>query len=205
MNNSIVPVENQDVFDKISAYYLHDKPLSVKEKEIAERLELVFSLFLVHRNKKITVTKLLKLQAAKNAPISIAQAYRDLTAAERVFTPIRSYGKETLRLTVIESALSDIKRIERLMNSNTALSARDLSMLISQKDKAELRLMKVSGLDSDHPDMPDWSKIDPAPIVVEMPTEFKKIISKLTSKGVIDVAAFMESQADDAEIIEPND
>lgn len=199
MTDLILP-EGKDLFDNIEAYYLSDKKLSPKELEIAERLEVTFGLLQHHRNKKIVVSKMIALCKRQDKTLSVAQAYKDIVNAERIFVPIQQYSKEFLRLTIIESCLRDIKKLEDKMRRDQ-LSETAWAKLMDQKNKCEYRLIQASGLMDGSIDLPDFSKINPDPININVSEKFLEIMQQIANKGKVNVSEFMASNADDAEII----
>lgn len=183
--------------DRIEAYYLDNAILEAKDLEICQRLELVFSLYCHHRSKKETITKFLKLLEEKGKPISEVQAYRDLRTAEEIFTPLNKYQKEFLRLTIIQSALADIKRIEARMRS--AKSNSEFVALLQTKDKREQRIVEASGLAIDDPNLPDFSKLIPHVFKIELPPQTIRVIKSISQSGVVDLT---QIDFTDADIIE---
>lgn len=197
--NELYPTEGRDLFDNIEAYYLHDRRLAPKEQEIAERFELAFALLQQHRNKKVAVSKLIALTKKSGKSLSLAQAYKDMLAAERIFVPIQNYSKEFLRLTTIESCIRDIKKIEEKMkNAND----KDWQKFMELKNKAEYRLIQAAGLNDGSTELPDFSRIDPQPIQVNVSDQFLSLLQKLTDGGKVNVSDFMKQNSSEAEIID---
>jgi hypothetical protein len=189
-----------NLFDRIQAYYLSNEKLTPKEQEIAERWELAFALLSEHRNKKLAISKYLKILSTKEQSISIAQAYRDMNDCQRVFAPIQAYSKEFLRLMVIDSAIKDIKAAENKASEAGTIPEWNKAMAI--KDKAEQRLIKAAGLDDQHPDLPDFSQLEAPAIENHFPPELMSALTNLTNKGVVDITAFLQQNSEDAKIIE---
>jgi len=185
-----------ELFDKIEAYYLKDGVLSVKEKEIAERWELSFALLCEHRNKKVVVSKLIKVAEANGKKLSVAQAYRDLTASERIFTPLKKYSNEFLRLVLIESAIRDVKEAER--RSRKATTTKEWVSLMDIKNKAEYRIVQVSGLTESSALIPDFSKLNMEDFTINIPDDLKQMFMKVATSGRIDATEIMKATAEDA-------
>jgi hypothetical protein len=190
MSDLIPQSDHEDLFDRISGYYLSNVSLSPKDKEIAERWELAFALLLEHRNRKSAVAKLRAVWKQKTGkPLGQTQAYDDMKKAEKVFAPISMYSKDFLKLTIIESALRDIKQAER--RARQAITQKDWNLAMMVKDKAEKRVMRVAGIDSDSADIPDFSKLQPGDLNIEMPAELMNMMSKILKSGVVDATEFV--------------
>lgn len=182
-----------DRFDRIESYYLKKTPLSDKDKEIAQRLELVFALFLRSRSRHLAISKLIKIEEEKGNSLSKAQAYRDFRDAERLFAPIQQYTKEFIRLTSIESALRDIRSAEKKAAAAKTVSEWKICMEI--KNKAEYRIIQASGVTHADVNLPDFSKIQPADISINVSDEIKNLLIKVTSSGLIDASDFYKKHA----------
>jgi len=180
--NNLVPKDT--TFDRLEKYYLENGELSEKDLEICNRLELVFSIFCQTRSKKAAISKFIALQEAKGKGISVAQAYRDLSEAEKLFAPIRKFNKEFLRMTIIESAINDIKECSK--RARTA-SDKMWVAIMGVKDSAEKRIIEASGLKLDDPNLPDFSKLIPQTFNVGLSPEHIKMLEKITAAGVIDL------------------
>lgn len=189
-----------DTFDKIHAYYTNNTALSPKDLEIAERWELGFALMLEHRNKKVVISHLIRLQTKKGLKLSIAQAYRDLANAERIFAPIKKYSSEFLRLVLLESAFKDVKQAERW--ANKATSHKDWASAMDIKNKAEYRIIQVGGLNDVDANLPDFSKIQPAEFNINIPKEVEQLLLKVASAGSVDVTELIKDSAQDVEFEE---
>lgn len=171
--------------DRIEAYYLNNRVLSSKELELCERYEVIFSIYCNTRSKKETVSKFIKLQSSKEKPISVPQAYRDLKAAEEIFTPLRKYEKEFLRLTIIESCIADIKGIDLRLRKPKSTS--EYVALVALKDRLRQRISDVSGLENEDPNLPDFSKLEPHIFKISLPPQTMKFIKTLSKSSVVDL------------------
>lgn len=183
-----------DTFDKIEKYYRSSGGLLPKEKEICERWELSFALLSHHKNKKVAVSKYITALKSKGTEVSVATAYRDLANAERLFVPLKKYSKEFLRLILIESALRDIKKAEQL-----AAKTKDPKLwaeIMKTKDKAELRIIKASGLDVDDPNLPDFSKLQFSQINIDIDPSMKTMFQTLLKNGTVDVTQLFNTFTD---------
>jgi hypothetical protein len=198
------PIRKTNTLDRIEAFYRHGEVLTSYEQKRCKRLELAFSLFLHHRSRKVAVSKYLSLcqSDVEFEEISISQAYRDMSQSEKLFAPIHQYKKEFIRLTIVESAVKDIKAIEKKLGEKD-ISLKNWSDLMSLKNQVEKRLIDSTGLNLNDPDLPDFSAIKPPEYKVVIPEEVTKMIMNLSKSGVIDVSEMLKD-AEEAQII-PDD
>lgn len=176
--------ETDDTFGKIERYYHSTGTLTPKEKEICERWELVFALFLEHRNRKVTISKYIALQKTKGNEVSLAQAYRDLKAAEKLFTPMTNYSKEFLRLILIESALKDIKECDR--RARKSKTTREWTMIMQIKEKNAKIIIEAKGLNMNDGHLPDFSKLHMKSFEINVAPHVLNVFERLKG-GAIDV------------------
>lgn len=185
----------KELFDKVHNYYMQDYELQPKELEIAERWELAFALLCEHRQKKVAATYLIRICKKKGKGISIAQAYKDIQSAEKVFAPIKQYSREFLKLTIIESAVRDIKHAES--RARKASTTKDWATCMHVKDKAASRLILVSGINDDLADIPDFTKLEPHQYDIGIPDDLLLMLQKISGKGVIDATELINMAAHD--------
>jgi hypothetical protein len=195
-------LENTDnTFDRIEKYYQSSGKLSEKDKEICERWELAFSLFSAQKEKKVAITKYLKILSQKGINISIAQAHRDFSSAEKIFTPIAKYSKEFIRLVVIESAFRDMKRCESML-AKKDIDVKAWSEIMKVKDKAEKRIIEASGLTVNDPQLPDFSKLIPSTFNINVDPKALNMMKTFIAKGTVDITSVFQSMSTDTEIEE---
>lgn len=192
--------DEADLFDKIEQYYRGGAQLLPKEREQCERWELAFGLFLEHRTRKVAVSKFISLQKAKGNEISVSTAYRDFANAEKIFLPLQKYSKEFLRMTIIESALRDIRKADDF--SKRISDPKDWATIMDIKHKAEIRIVKAAGLELDDPNLPDFSKIQLSQININVDDRVKKLFDAMLNKGTVDVSEVMEKMSDDETILD---
>lgn len=197
MSESNVPAKRKDdLKDRIESYYLNEAKLSAEDKEICERIQLAYALLSHHKIKKVAITKYLSVLKSKGKEVSENTAYRDFNLAEDIFVPLQKYSKEFLRLMVIESAQKDIQRLESKM-----AKCNDDKLYISlmaQKDRCRETIVKAGGLMQNDANIPDFSKVQPVDIQVNISDRDMKILEKITKFGTMDLNDFVE----DAEILE---
>jgi len=178
-------IGSDDLFDKIEKYYRSSGKLSPKELEICERWELAFSILCAQRQKKLAIAKYLSVLHAKGTKLSHAQAFRDFDAAEKLFTPLKKYTKEFLRLVLIESAMRDVRAAEK-----KAAVTKDPKMwaeIMKVKDKAEKRIIEASGLNNEDPNMPDFSKLEPSTFNINVDPWTLNMFRKIVTRGSLDI------------------
>ena len=152
-----------------------------------------FALLSEHRSRKVAVNKLIAVCERKGNKISQAQAYRDISSAERIFAPLKQYSKEFLRLVIIESAIRDIKECDR--KSKKEISIKDWGILKGIKDKAESRIIEVSGLKDVDVETPDFGKLNPSEYNIVLPDGYSELFKKVIQKGVVDVTTIIQNQS----------
>jgi len=197
-------IKKYSQFEQIQLYYVNDGKLSDKEIEVSERWELAFSLLQKHKSKKVAVAKLIAVEKAKGKSLSVPQAYRDLRNAEELFVPLREYSKKLLRHVLVESATQDLKSIEKRMKGEvegekekTVVSDAQWIKLMEMKHKVELRLIELSGIADEHPDMPDFSKLEVNSYNIGVPQETIEMLQKVMQSGVVDASEFIKQNAVD--------
>src|SRR5690554_2568208 len=191
-------------FEQIELYYTNDGKLTDKEKAISERWELAFSLLQKHKSKKVAVTMLISLEEAKGNKLSVPQAYRDMRNAEELFVPLRKYSKDLLRHVLIESAVVDLKDIENRMKGiqdesdvKVVVSDTQWLKLMEMTHKVELRLIELSGIADEHPDMPDFAKLEAHQYNISIPEDTLNMLQKVMQSGVVDATEFLRQNAQD--------
>lgn len=182
---SDIELFKDDTYDRIEKYYLHQGELSGKDIEICERLELAFALLCQHKNRKSSISKYISVLAQKGSSLSESQAYRDFSISERIFTPLRKYNKEFVRLVIIESAMKDIKEAERKASKTNDVKL--WAEIMKIKDKAEKRMIAASGILNEDPNLPDFSKIQPSAFTINVDAKIQNIFNKMITKGTVDI------------------
>lgn len=198
MNQNLPARKTKDDFkDRVERYYLNEGKLSAEDKKICERIELAYAMLSHHKIKKLAVTKYLAVMKQKGNEISMPTAYNDFRLAEEIFVPLQKYSKEFLRLMIIESAQADIKRLEsKLAKCN---DDRQYTTLMAQKDRCRETIIKAGGLMQDDSRIPDFDKVQPIDIQVNISERDMKLLEKITKVGSMDLSEIFE--IDDAEIL----
>jgi len=198
-----VHVADDLTFDKVERYYLSSGKLSPKEKEICERWELAFSLFAEQRSKKMAVQKYIGVLKQRGKNISEVQAYRDFTAAEKLFTPIHKYNKEFLKLVIIESALKDVAKAEELAKETK--DTKSWVQIMDVKNKAEKRIIEAAGLTLNDPNLPDFGKLQANQFNINVDRKTLDMFRMMMKRGVVDVTELynnMQNGTEEAIVLE---
>lgn len=190
---------SDDLMDRIERYYLNAGTLSKSEKDIAERMELAFSLLSHHKVKKVAMTKYIAILKQKGKEISLVTAYGDFSNAEKIFVPLQKYSKEFLRLMIIESAQNDIRRLESKIA--TCKDEKMYVQLMNQKDRCRETIIKAGGLMINDAAIPDFSKVQMPDLQVNVSPNVERLLSKLMSSGIIDTSE-LRKDFDESEIVE---
>lgn len=191
-------IKKYNQFEQIEQYYTNDAVLSDKDREIAERWELAFALIQKHKSKKVAVSRLIAVEEAKGNKLSQAQAYRDIANSEKLFVPLRKYSKDLLRHVLIESAMNDLEKLKKRMKDSDGekLSSNQWLKFLEMKHKIEYRLIELSGIGDENPDMPDFTKLEVHKYEISIDDEFKNMFKKMLQSGVIDVTELLREAQD---------
>ena len=205
-------IKKYSQFEQIELYYTNDSKLTDKEKEVSERWELAFSLVQKHKSKKVAVAKLIAIEKSKGEGLSVPQAYRDMKNAEELFVPLRKYSKDLLRHVLIESAVQDLKDIELRMKGEhdknqgvQLVTDSHWLKLMDMKHKIEYRLIELSGIADEHPDMPDFSKLEVHQYNISIPEETLNMLQKVMQSGVVDATELLRQHSQEVDYEELED
>lgn len=193
--------KSDDQIDRLQRYYLESIELNPKEHEMCERYETIFALYLHHKNRKETISKYMAVLKAKGLEISIKSAYRDLMNAEKLFAPIRDYNKEFLKIMLIESALADLKMIEKKMKDQKKQpTLAEFTALINSKDRVERRIIDLSGLNKEESNLPDFANLTPHQYKIEVPKQLLDLFVNFSRSGVSDLTGLNVEDIDFEEL-----
>lgn len=196
-------ITTDDTFDRIEKYYRQDGKLSPKETEICARWELAFAIYSAQKNKKVAVIKYVAVLKGKGIELSPAQAYRDFTAAEKLFTPLQKYTKDFIKMVIIESALKDVRKAESMAAKTT--NPKDWASIMEIKNKAEKRIIDASGLSLNDPDLPDFGKLQANVFKINMDKQTMSMLQRMMQRGSVDITEVykqMQDGTEDATIVE---
>lgn len=160
------PKNTLPVYDRVYQNLFDDKDktkLSPKDFAVKERLQAVFTKKLSHptiRDKELVAFIM------ETFGLSMAMAYHDISAVERIFGDVRKANKEYIRIIVTENMKQvidiEVARIKqgirkddngRIVNYGD-YSTKELIMALAT-------LARVNNLDKEAPDMPNWSELQP--------------------------------------------
>lgn len=202
-----------DAFVAIQSHIVDDTPLTETHQKIYERWSAAFTLLCKYKIKSIAVQQLME-----QYELSQAQAYRDVSDAERAFGNTRKYHKEALRYMIIEAAFKDIEEFDeraRLLPKGETpgvMELRHWEIAKKLKQEALKTIIKAGGLDKDDIEVPDFSKLQTPDIQISLNSEAVGLLQELLSGGVVDLENVREllggqknksqTKFDDAEILE---
>lgn len=154
----------------IRAFYRNEvEVLTAHQEDVRKRLLLVQSLMLEGRQ-TFEIISILE----KDFHISNAQAFRDLKNATGIYGDMRKAEKEGIRWMLYDMAMQDYNKYKEDDNWKAAALAR--------KD-----LIAIAGVDREDPDTPDFSKLQPPPIVLLFSEEMERQIERTKGEGVVDL------------------
>ncbi len=181
--NELISVKKKTTFDKLRDWYSGEEsfPLTKKEEEIRVRWEKAWCLLCTHRSPHQVA-----LIISKGPDVEIAQAYRDVKNATRFFGDINKTSKEGKRYVLYELAFNTYQRAQKSGN-------------LTEENKALSNMIKISGVDRDDPDIPDYSSMDMGLKEIVIPEEILAFMTRGLSKGVVDVSKLRESDIEDVD------
>ena len=178
----------EDSYGNIERYYKNQGRLTKREQELVERWETAWSLLRANRNKIIAQKKYKSLMLSRGIVLSDNDVYRDFRYCVQLFAPISTHTKDFLRLVLTDAAM---KRNE--LNERRARKCyeegriQDYERLVKLIQKDEELIMKINGLDSTDPEMPDFSKVEMTQINVNIDSNNANLFKKILSLGSFDL------------------
>lgn len=134
--------------------------LSPAQQLMKMKVEMAGQMLLKYRKKSLAVRHLTGFQFSDGF-VDRRMAYKYMAVSETLIGQIEKYDKEVLRIQVINQANDDIKQAKKMAKwawEHKKISAWEKARKVI--DKAELRIIKVSGLDKEDPDLPDYEKLE---------------------------------------------
>ena len=178
----------EDSYGNIERYYKNQGRLTKREQELVERWETAWSLLRANRNKIVAQKKYKSLMLSRGIILSDNDVYRDFRYCVQLFAPISTHTKDFLRLVLTDAAM---KRNE--INERRARKCyeegriTDYERLVKLIQKDEELIMKINGLDSTDPEMPDFSKVEMTQINVNIDSNNANLFKKILSLGSFDL------------------
>lgn len=178
----------QDSYGNIERYYKNQGKLTKREQELVERWETAWSLLRANRNKIVAQKKYKSLMLNKGIVLSDNDVYKDFRYCVELFAPISTHTKDFLRLVLTDSAMKRIeineRRARKLYEEN---KVSDYERLVKLIQKDEELIMKINGLDSSDPEMPDFTKVQMTQINVNIDSVNNTIFKKILEQGSFDL------------------
>jgi hypothetical protein len=190
----------EDSYGNIERYYKNQGRLTKREQELVERWETAWSLLRANRNKIVAQKKYKSLMLNKGIILSDNDVYRDFRYCVQLFAPISTHTKDFLRLVLTDAAMKrneiNERRARKFFEDGKTAEYEKLIKLI-QKD--EELIMKINGLDTSDPDMPDFSKVEMTQININIDSNNSKIFQRILGQGAFDmneITYYDESQSE---------
>lgn len=188
----------EDSYGNIERYYKNQGKLTKREQELVERWETAWSLLRANRNKIVAQKKYKSLMLNKGIVLSDNDVYKDFRYCVELFAPISTHTKDFLRLVLTDSAMKRIeineRRARKLFEEN---KVSDYERLVKLIQKDEELIMKINGLDTSDPEMPDFSKVQMTQINVNIDSTNNTIFKKILELGSFDLNNIMyESESE---------
>jgi len=169
MNNAR---NKKDALDAIRLHYLNGTELSEKHEEMRRRLSAAFSLLTNYHSIQQAIPVL-----QEQFGYSESSAYRDINNAIKLFGNVLKSDKEGHRYIVYEFAVKTFQLAAKNGDHKSMAAATN-------------NMIKLLGLDRDNPDAPDFSKLQPPPIVMIYEDQEKARIDAARAKGKVDLTEF---------------
>lgn len=160
------PKKTLPVYDRVYQNLFDDKDktkLSPNDFAVKERLQAVFTKKLSHPT--IGDRSLVNF-IMESFGISMAMAYHDISAVERIIGNVRKSNKEHIRIIVTEN-MKQVIDIE-LARINQGMTRDDNGKVTNYGDYSTKELImalatlaRVNNLEKEAPDMPNWSELQP--------------------------------------------
>lgn len=132
----IQKLKSGTTYDRIYAHYVYPEEIQLTEKEHEQKERWSFA-WTQLLNERITGTVVEMI--VNRYDVSIAQAYRDIKSAKKLFGDVNESSKQAERNFLSELALITFQKAAQAGNYN-------------QMNKAIANLIKLKGLDQDEPD-----------------------------------------------------
>lgn len=144
--------------------------LSDKQHEIYVRIKTAWTL-LVGGEARSEIENVL----INTYEVSEAQAWRDIRDATRIFGEVQKADKEGMRHLI-------------LMKAEKAYRLAELNDDVKGMNEAIKNMVKITGLEREDPDLPDFAKLEAHNYIIVMPPEQQEALRKmLTQPGSVDL------------------
>ena len=124
----------------------------------------------------------------KDYDVSSAQAYRDIRNATNLYGDLRKAEKEGIRWILYDMVMQDYQQAREegdRKNANASMK----------------NLITIAGVDREDPELPDFGKLQPPPIVLLFSEEMQAKIDSTEGQGVVDLTELFigKNKVEDAE------
>lgn len=164
----------ETTYDRIITWYVKGDTyveLTEKEVELRDRWQQCWLLLCNGRTPEKVVRFMIKIY-----DISRSQAYMDIRQATKMFGEVIKTSKDSKRAIY-----------EGYANKIYHLALRKDPPDLDQANKALANMIKLSGLDENDPDLPDFSKLEPSHFTINLPAEILGFLQKLAQKGAVNL------------------
>jgi len=165
--------------EAIRRYYENDSgevELTPHQEEKKARYLTVFSLL---RKGKVNVQIVKYLM--KVFDISEVRAYADIKESIKVYADLRKAEKEGMRWILLDRAEATYQRAVKAGN-------------LKQQNAALANQIKITGVDREDPELPDFDKLKPGIVIVAIPQELEENISAALKGGAVNLNNFQPPQ-----------
>ena len=165
----------ETTYDRIYLWYIKGDTymsLTDTEKEIRDRWQQLWLLLCNGRTPEKAVRFMARISG-----ISRSQAYNDLRNATKLFGEVVKTGKDSKRALY-----------EGYANKIYQMALHKSPPDLDQANKALANMIKLSGLDENDPDLPDFSKLEPSQFTINLPPEILNVLRVLAHKGAINLS-----------------
>lgn len=156
-----------EILEKIFEGAMHEEDLSDHMSKKLERIRSIHAMLMnFHATSKI-VKKIKKLYG-----VADSQVFRDISITEALFGGIRKSNKEYNRMRSEQMALATYR---------IALKAKDTRGMAA----ANRNFNEATGINIQDPDLPDFNKLEPVPVIVTIPDEILAAMAEKLMQGPI--------------------
>lgn len=156
----------------IRAWYENDAAIELTEHQEEKRRRLLSIISLMTKGKANSVI-LKHLQ--KDHGLSLAQSYRDIRDAVVVYGDLRKAEKEGIRWIQYDLALNVYRK---------AMKSEDWKAA----NQAQRNMIKITGIDREDPELPDFEKLKPSLNIVVIDQEIEDKVKALLQAGPVDLS-----------------
>jgi len=172
------PVKNETEADQIIAF-LHGKVTAIAAplRKKLLRYEFAYDQRRLYK-RKADIVQMIEHKFS----VSRQQAYRDINESEFIFGKSENSSKAFHRNLLLEMSMKNIE---------IAMKSKDSEVIT----KALLAHAKISGVDKEDPDLPDFSKMEQHNYFIQMPIEYQEFLkNNIFRKGAVNLDELMPNK-----------